>query len=205
MLSLSIEAAALTELEEYFSRYPEVSAKAMRMALNDTAKGRGMKMIRTEMMNEIAFNPSYLRNGRVAISKRATNANPEVIITARKRATSLARFVTGAKTLSGRQGVSVRVKKGKTTYLKRAWLVRLNKGASKNEDDYNLGLAVRVGPGDSISNKKTTHQSWLVRGRVALLYAPSVNQVFLTVADRVANPIGEMVAAEYLRQMGRLL
>lgn len=205
MMSLNIESTAITELGDYFDRFPEVSAKAMRMALNDTARGKGMKLIRSHMINEIAFNPSYLNNGRLSITKRATNSNPEVVITARKRATSLARFVSGNKSLSGRAGVSVRVKKGKTTYLKKAWLVRLNKGASKTEDNYNVGLAVRVGPGESVSNKKTAHQSWLVRGKVALLYAPSVSQVFRSVANDVADPIGEMVAAEYLRQMGRLL
>ncbi len=205
MIPVTIESVALTGLADYFDRFPDVSAKAMRMALNDVAKRGGMKMIRKEMINEIAFNNSYLNNGRLSISKRATNSNPEVVITARKRATSLARFTSGAKSLTGRAGVSVRVKKGKTTYLKKAWLVRLNKGASKTEDSYNMGLAVRVGTGGSVSNKKTTHQSWLVRGKVALLYAPSVNQVFSSVSEKVAEPIGEMVAAEYLRQMSRLL
>lgn len=205
MIAFNIESAALSGLEEYFDRFPDTSAKAMRMALNDVARGRGMKMIRGQMMEQIAFNSSYLNSGRLAITKRASNSSPEVVITARKRATSLARFTSGAKSISGRAGVSVRVKKGKTTFLKKAWLVRLNKGASKTEDDYNIGLAVRLGPGDSIANKKTIHQSWLVRGQVALLYGPSVNQVFMEVADKVADPIGEMVANEYLRQMGRLL
>lgn len=205
MVALNVEALALTELDEYFQRFPSVSAKAMRMALNDVARGKGMKMIRSEMISQIAFNQSYLRAGRLTVTRKATNSNPEVVITARKRATSLARFTTGAATFSSKAGISVRVKKGKTTYLKKAWLVRLNKGASKTDDDYNVGLAVRVGAGDSISNKKTTHQSWLVRGSVALLYAPSVNQVFKSVSSKVADPIGAMVSAEYLRQMSRLL
>ena len=203
MIGMVIEGAAFSELGEYFEKFPETSQQAMRMALNDVARGKGMKMIRKEMTDEIAFAKSYLNGSRLGITKRATNANPEVVITARKRATSLARFTT-SKGVS-RDGVSVRVKKGKTTYLKKAWLVRLNKGASKDEDNYNVGLAVRVGSGESISNKKTAHQSWLVKDKVALLYAPSVNQVFSAVADRVAEPISSIVAAEYLRQMSRLL
>lgn len=205
MARLMIESVALTELAEYFERYPEESAKAIRMAINDVARGKGMKLIRESMRSEIDFTPSYLTGDRLKVSSAATNAKPEATITARKRATSLARFASGSPASTARQGVSVRVKKGKTTFLKNAWLVRLNKGASKSEDNYNVGLAVRLGPGQKLSNKKRQHESWLVKGSVALLYAPSVNQVFSTVAEDVSSPIGDMVAAEYLRQMSRLL
>jgi hypothetical protein len=45
---------------------------------------------------------------------------------------------------------------------------------------------VRLKPGEqAVMGKKTTHQSWLVPGRVALLYGPSVDQVFRQVADDV--------------------
>jgi len=205
MASVTIESTALTELSDYFERFPEVSAQAIRMAINDVTRGKAMKMIRSRMMEEIDFTSSYLGGDRLKITGKATNAKPESIITARKRATSLARFSSGTPASTRKRGVSVRVKKGKTTFLKNAWLVRLNKGASKDEDNYNLGLAVRLGPGQTLSNKHRQHSSWLVKGSVALLYAPSVNQVFRSVADEVADPIGELVAAEYLRQMSRLL
>lgn len=205
MLSFNIESLAFTQLDDYFRRFPEVSAKAMRMAINDVAKGRGMKSISRSMMDQVSFSSSYLRNGRLAVTKRATNSNLEAVITARKRATSLARFTTGSKNFGGKNGVTVRVKKGKTTFLKKAWLVRLNKGASKDEDNFNIGIAIRVGPAERVLNKRTEHSSWLVRGKVALLYAPSVNQVFMKAADDKGDDVAKMVATEYLRQMSRLL
>lgn len=205
MPRLYIESEALTELAEFFERFPEASAQALRMAINDVARGKGMKLIRDNMRSQIDFQPSYLNGDRLRVSSTATNAKPEAVITARKRATSLARFASGTPATTAKSGVSVRVKKGKTTFMKNAWLVRLNKGASKDEDNYNVGLAVRLGPGQKLTNKNRQHQSWLVKGQVALLYAPSVNQVFSTVAEDVSAPIGDMVAAEYLRQMSRLL
>jgi hypothetical protein len=96
------------------------------------------------------------------------------------------------------------VQKGKTTYLKNAFLVKLNKGASFSEDHYNLGLAVRLSAGEALANKRTQHKSWLVPGRVALLYGPSVDQVFAEVADKVAPTIGDLVAAEFHRNFARL-
>lgn len=200
-----LEAEALTDLSDYFQRYPQVSVKAVRMAINDVAKGKGMTMIREAMGDQIDFPPGYLYGDRLNVSRWATDLNPEAIITARKRATSLARFASGTPASTRRRGVTVRVKKGKTTYLKNAWLVRLNRGASLTEDNYNIGLAVRLGPGERLDNKSTTHRSWLIKDKVALIYGPSVNQVFLNVAQVLASPIGDMVAAEYTRQMARLL
>jgi hypothetical protein len=39
---------------------------------------------------------------------------------------------------------------------------------------------------------------------VALLYGPSVDQVFAEVADKVAPTIGDLVAAEFHRNFARL-
>lgn len=201
-----IDLATLDELKEYFHRFPENSKVAMRMAINDTVKGKGMGIIRNAMTDQINFSKSYLTGDRLGIAKLATNDNPEAIIRARDRATSLARFATSTKVGKGAEaGVTVRVKRGKTTFIKRAWLVRLKAGASLSEDHYNLGLAVRLGPGETLTNKKTTHQSWLVKGSVALLYGPSVAQVFDDTRTEVVDPITNLVEAEFLRQLSRLI
>lgn len=201
-----IDVAALDSLRDYFNRFPDLSKVAMRIAINDTVKGKGMALIRNQMTDQINFNRSYLTGDRLGVAKLATNENPEAIIRARDRATSLARFATSTTVgKKAESGVTVRVKKGKTTFIKRGWLVRLNKGASKSEDHYNLGLAVRLGPGEKLGNKKSTHQSWLVKGSVALLYGPSVAQVFNDTRNEVVQPIGGLVEAEFLRQLSRLI
>lgn len=194
------------DLERYFATMPDLTAQAARMAINTTARGKGMKAIKSHMLDEVAFPSGYLSGDRLKVNKLATNTSLEASIVGRKRATSLARFVTGNPVVNGKgiSGLTVRVKKGRTTSLKNAWLVRLNKGASLTEDNYNIGLAVRLQPGERIANKRTSHKSWLVPNKVALLYGPSVDQVFAGVIPEVAPQIGDLVAAEFYRQFARL-
>ena len=199
---ITVASDDLEGLATYFRTAADAAVPAMRMAINDVATRGGMALIREEMTDQIAFPRGYLTGDRIGVTKRATNANLEAVITGRKRATSLARF-TSARTINQKGGVSVRVSRGRTTYLKQAWLVRLKKGASLDEDHYHIGLAVRLRPGEKL-NKKTVHQSWLVAGQVALLYGPSVDQVFQEVAGDVVDPISEMVEDEFFRQFARL-
>ena len=199
---ITVSSAELEDLASYFETAADAAVPAMRMAINDVASRGGMAMIRQEMTEQIAFPKGYLSGDRIGVTKRATNANLEAVITGRQRATSLARFAS-ATGVNQRGGVSVRVSKGRTTYIRQAWLVRLKKGASLDQDNYNIGLAIRVNPGEKV-NKRTLHQSWLVEGQVALLYGPSVDQVFSEVSGNVADPIGDMVIDEFYRQFARL-
>lgn len=206
-MPVNVLAIGSNELKEYLEQVPEIANNSIRMAINSVAAGKGMTLIKKSMTDEIAFPSGYLNADRLKLTKRATTSNLEAVIVGRKRATSLARFVTGGAMVTNSKrpgGVQVRVKKGKTTYLKNAFLVRLNKGASLTEDQYNVGLAVRLSAGESLSNKRSQHKSWLVPGRVALLYGPSVDQVFAEVSGTVAPKIGDMVAAEFHRNFARL-
>ncbi|UTQ78917.1 hypothetical protein [Salmonella phage PST-H4] len=206
-MPVNVLAIGSDELKGYLEQVPEIANNSIRMAINSVAAGKGMTLIKKSMTDEIAFPSGYLNADRLKLTKRATQTNLEAVITGRKRATSLARFVTGGAMVANSKrggGVQVRVKKGKTTYLKNAFLVRLNKGASLTEDNYNIGLAVRLSAGESLSNKRSQHKSWLVPGRVALLYGPSVDQVFAEVSETVAPKIGDMVAAEFHRNFARL-
>lgn len=199
---ITVSSAELEDLASYFETAADAAVPAMRMAINDVASRGGMAMIRQEMTEQIAFPKGYLSGDRIGVTKRATNANLEAVITGRQRATSLARF-SSATGVNQRGGVSVRVSKGRTTYIRQAWLVRLKKGASLDQDNYNIGLAIRVNPGEKV-NKRTLHQSWLVKDQVALLYGPSVDQVFSEVSGNVADHIGDMVIDEFYRQFARL-
>lgn len=194
------------ELKDYLKRLPGITELAMQMAINTVSSRTGMSLIKKNMLNEIAFPSGYLNADRLRVTKRATRSNLEAVITGRKRATSLARFVTSGTVVNSRrrEGVSVRVKRGKTTYLKNAFLVRLKKGASLSEDNYNIGLAVRLSAGEVLANKNTQHKSWLVPQKVALLYGPSVDQVFAEVAEKVGPKIADLVATEFFRNFERL-
>lgn len=204
-MRVTVVATGLEDIGSFFENAPAIAGKAARMAVNDTASRQGMKAIKDKMLDEIAFPSGYLNKDRLAVTKRATNNDLEAIITGRKRATSLARFATsGAIPGMRSNGVTVQVKKGNSVRMRRAFLVRLKRGASLSEDNYNVGLAVRLMPGETLGNKKSTHKSWLVPGRVALLYGPSVDQVFRTVADDVAPKLGDLMSTEFFRQFARL-
>lgn len=206
MASIEIVPVGNKDLDQYFRQLPDKAELAMQMAINTVTARSGMALIKKNMLNEIAFPSGYLNADRLKVTKRATRNNLEAVITGRKRATSLARFVTSGSVVNSRtqSGVTVRVKRGKTTYMKNAFLVKLNKGASLTEDNYNIGLAVRLSAGEALANKNTQHRSWLVPGKVALLYGPSVDQVFSDVADKVGPQIADQVETEFYRNFRRL-
>lgn len=205
-MTVNIVTAGSQELVRYLETMPELTSRAMRLAINEVTKRSGMSAIKKQMLDEIAFPTGYLNPERLKVTKQASDTNLEAVITGRKRATSLARFVQGNPVPNSKRGggLSVRVQKGRTTYLKNAWLVRLNKGASYSEDNFNLGLAVRLQPGEKLANKRTGHKSWLVPNKVALLYGPSVDQVFSGVIADMGPQIGNMVAAAFHRNFARL-
>lgn len=206
MASVFTTIEGLRDAEIYFRTFPEKAAQAAQLAINDTLRRAGMKLIQQEMYSQVNFPKGYLQGDRLQVSQFATQRNLEGAILARKRATSLARFVAPGTPIGSKAqtGLTVRVGSGGGTRLRAAWLVRLKAGKSLTEDKYNVGLAVRVKPGDRIGSKHSEHKSWLIPGRVALLYGPSVDQVFRSVSEDVAQPILDLVSEEFFRQLNRL-
>lgn len=205
-MKISLQMVGDDDFTRYVRTVPDRAAQAMRMAINSTIKSKGRAAIKSKMLSEVAFPASYLNSDRLKVTRLASNKDLEAVLTGRKRATSLARFLTGHPVPNSKRkgGVTVRVKKGRSTYLKDAFVVRLNKGASLTEDGYNLGLAVRLQPGEQLSNKRTGHKSWLIPGRVALLYGPSVDQVFSGAVEELQPKIADMVSTEFFRQFERI-
>lgn len=205
-MSVSVDIQGLDSARLFFDTFPGLSAKAASLALNTVASKSGMALAADTIMQQIAFPKDYLKGDRLAVSQYSTPGNLVAAIKARKRATSLARFATSGSI--NVPGVTVSVKKGQSIYLKRAFLVRLRRGASLDEDNYNVGLAVRIKAGERIVDKNTQHKSFLEgdaqSGGLALLYGPSVDQVFREVADRIEPGILDLLAAEFFRQFDRL-
>lgn len=198
---------ALGDQIEFFRSMPEVTNRAAMLAINQVASRGGLALARKMILDQINFPDNYLNGDRLRVSKRAKPGDLEATIVGRQRATSLARFASGQPIGSQRgpnAGVRVSVKQGSTVSIKNAWLVRLRRGASLDEDNYNVGLAVRVGPSGNVGNKKTKHRSWLVPGVIALLYGPSVDQIFRDVAGDISKPVLDMVSDEFFRQFSRL-
>lgn len=169
-----IAVEGLSSLQEVESMRDEIRFNAVR-AINETAakfRTIGAERIR----RQINFPSNYLNPGakRFYVSRKATRSKLEAGIKARGRATSLARFVTG--NAPGKEGVTVQVSKGKTQFLRRAFLVKLRAGSGNVDTKFNMGLAIRLKAGDKLRNKRYVRQ--MEKG-LYLLYGPSVDQVFL--------------------------
>lgn len=187
-------ADALGEVARYFEELPDIATKAATLAINQVAGRDGLAVLRRDMRSQIDFPSGYLESDRLKLASKASRFKLEATIRGRDRATSLARFAKGQNPGNTRgRGVRVTVKPGQTRHLKNAFLVRLKNG--------NMGLAVRLKPGEQIRNSEKAVR---LADNVFLLYGPSVDQVFRGVADDRAPEIGEMVSRQFLRQMTRL-
>lgn len=204
-MSVLVEYDALTDLSQYLDAFPEKTVEAARIALNDVASGEGLAVYRKAIEQDIDFPDGYLTTDRLGVTNKASNRDLAVTITGRQRATSLARFARGQTVQSTRRkGVRVKVKRGGAEQLMgRAWLVRLNRGSSASRDNFNVGLAIRLEPGERLRNKREVRSVQLDQN-VYLLYGPSVDQIFRDVAVTDTPPVLDKIGAEFFRQFIRL-
>jgi hypothetical protein len=164
-------------------------------AINKTS-ARARTDSAAEIRRQVSFSAQYLAPGagRLVVSKQASGASLESVITARQRATSLARFAEGSP---GRgAGVRVQVAPGRSRFMKRAFLIKLPAGKASVDTKFNMGLAIRLKPGESLQNKKKAIK--MEKG-LYLLYGPSVDQVFQSVSQEIAPGAATYLEAEFLR------
>lgn len=195
-----IEVNGLEAMRSYLDLMPERARNAASLAINQTTDRRAMSLVRENMREEIAFPKGYLEDKkRLGVTKRSRPDDLEAIITGRSRPTSLARFAQGSVGRGGR--VSLRVNPGRSRTLSRAFLVRLKAGQQLTDELFNVGLAIRLRPGERIENKK---QMTRTDSGLYLLYGPSVDQVFRTVSVSVSPEIATALVDEFKRQFARL-
>lgn len=178
------------------------------IAINATVK-KFRTLAARQMNQEINFGMGYLTRkqgaGKPRLSIRFAGPHSlEAAISGRDRPTSLARFVKGVRTKKrGKAGVTLEVSPGNTTTMRRAFLMGLKSG--------NTGLALRLKPGEKVENKHIMVQAYSTRTQnsrrpsdrnLYLLYGPSVDQVFRSVAEEMAVPAGEFLEKEFIRLVG---
>lgn len=184
---------------------PERIRKFASRAVNATARRTRTESAR-EMRREVDFRARYLTGaqGRLQVARFASPGKLEATIRGRDRPTSLARFIKGTAR-HGKQGVNVQVAPGSTRRMGRAFVMKL-----KSE---NIGLAIRLRPGERVENKKAMIRAAYtsVAGRRAsdanlyLLYGPSVDQVFSNVARDISPDAARKLEDEFARLVGALL
>ncbi len=179
-----------------FESLPAEVQRAASRAVNRT-----LDRLRTDaaalVRKQVNLPASYVSpsQGRLAVNRRASTSNLEGSVRARGRATSLARFATNRS--AGPGEVTVMVKPGGAVHLKRAWLIKLRSGP--NSDNLgNLGLAVRLKPGQSISNRHLASKP--IFPNVYLLFGPSVYQIINNAAeDKLGPDAASFLEGEFLR------
>lgn len=202
-MRLLSEFSAIEGIESYLEAAPEATREAARIALNDTVEDEGLAMFRKSIQDQAAYPPGYLNDERLGIRKRATNQRLEVVVSGRFRPTSLARFARGQTPATTRKsGVRVTVRPGQARLMRKAFLVPLRRGNAFDRDNYNLGLALRLKPGERIRNKR--QQVARLDRNVVLLYGPSVDQIFRDVAVDDTPEVLRQVERKFYRQFFRL-
>lgn len=193
----------ISDLKEFNSLRDDIKLWAAQ-AINKTAE-RGRAQAAREIRNQVNLPAQYLSPAgkRLFVSKQAQRNDLEARIRARTRATSLARFVTGAAQIN-KAGVRIEVAPGRARFLKRAFLIRLRAGNADLDTKSNLGLAIRLKAGETIKNKR---EAVKMDKNLYLLYGPSVDQVFRArdgggVADDIAPELGDYMEREFLRLVG---
>lgn len=172
------------------------------MAMNKVARD-GRVLLAGDVLEQIALPKEAVSAGgkRLYVAKQATVNQPEAIIRASGRPTSLARYARSPQTAERGAGVTVEVSPGKARYLRKAFFMRLPQGTVLTDTQYNLGLAVRLRPGETLRNKISAVR---MANGLYLLYGPSVDQVFKAndgdglVKDR-APLLADRLEAEVLR------
>ena len=197
---LNFNIAGLLDLENFLAAAPDITRRSAALALNDVLGGQGLARFRKAVAAEVAFPPGYV-DDKIEVAQKATPTRLVASLVGRQRPTSLARFATSGAL--GKAGITVRVK-GSSVFMKDAFLVRLNQGASISDDGYNVGLAIRLKPGQ-VLNKKDTSRMVHLEKNVVLLYGPSVDQILRNEAADAESPeIVDAIATEFFRQFARL-
>lgn len=206
-MSARIAAVNLLEIDEFLSSQPQTTRQAARLAINSIATRKAVPQFRKAMREEVNFPPGYVEDpDRFGVTKQATEADLSATVTARFRPTSLARFAPGQSFDGARRtgGVNVKVNKtGGAVRINRAFFVRLRQGKD-TADGFNLGLAIRLKPGERLRGRKKGASGVELAPNLYLLYGPSVDQVFREVSVAESPSVADQLQKEFLRQYVRL-
>lgn len=194
MIDYGLFVEGLDELKDLDKQVDSQIVQAAYRAINATAD-RARTDSAEEIRRQVNFPASYLKpsQGRLLVTQRASSDSLEAIITGRRRATSLARFVTSGT--PGKKGVTVAVKPGRSVELPNAFLMKLRSGSNVDTKN-NLGLAIRTAKGE---RPNSAYKPVRVADGLWLLYGPSVDQVFKTVREDVRPDAESYLASEFYR------
>jgi hypothetical protein len=197
-----VQTKGLDELNHLFDRLPDVAEEAAVLAINRVARSARTRASR-EIREQVNFTASYL-DDTLSVVKFASEGSTEAVIRGRFDPTSLARFATTPVRFGRQRGVRVKVDPGAgAKRMERAFYMRLRRGNTDiTGESFNVGLAMRLKPGERIINKKRMRP--IGDSGLVLLYGPSVDQVFDDVAADINDDVSAELVTEFVRQFERL-
>jgi hypothetical protein len=206
-VTVFIETSGIKDYARYLAQFPEIVPRAASLSLNQTAERKGLKLSREKMVEQVAFPSGYLFPPRFLVSKKASPGNLLAVIRGAFTPTPLARFSGSQRARFqtarkhnrrvNRPTIRVQIKPGRIVELPRAFLLTLRNG--------NVGLGIRLKPGETLQH--TIGAKLITSGPlagVALLYGPSVDQVFRSVAVEIMPELLNELELEFLRQFIRM-
>ncbi len=200
-------------LKQRMERMPGIVTKASVMAVNEGARyGRAAAL--REMNSQVKLGKKYLGDNLLIKKAQGNVGEIRAVLTGVQRPVSLARYATpsarsaflSAKKQPKKLKVQVRTDRA-GGILKKAFFVRLRSGREFSETHFNVGLAIRLKPGQQVQGRHISGKPMAKTGSSAsvfLLYGPSVDQVFRTVREDVSPDIAQRVRTEFGRQFKRL-
>lgn len=192
-MSYMVAVEGIQNLHDFDNLSPKIIKAAIATVnrATDRARAASARMIR----DQVNFPARYLsgKDGRLAVVKRANAANMTGVIRGRFEPTSLARFAKQKTTKQAqrRGGVDVSVEPGSTKFIPNAFIIQFNASAK--------GLAIRLKEGESVRNKKYQVRTW---NGLAILYGPSVDQVFRAAPEEIGPEISDFMDREFNRLLG---
>jgi hypothetical protein len=172
------------------------------MAVNTTAR-HARAVLARDIRDQVNLPARYVSESekRLYVAKTATSERAEAVIRASGRPTSLARYAKNPSTSQRGAGVLVEVAPGRARLMRKAFFLRLPRGRVLSDTQFNLGLAIRLRPGERVMNKVRMVR---MSSGLYLLYGPSVDQVFRAndgsgVASDRADYLSRKLEAEFVR------
>lgn len=193
--AIVVAVEGIEDIPDLDAMTPAITRTARR-AVN-AATDRARKWSADAIREQVAFPASYLRgqDSRLKVVKRAKGNDLESVIRGRFQPTSLARFAKGSRQRDKRAGgVTLEIKPGSTTFMRRAFLINLQAGDPSIRNLANVGLAVR-----SKTKPRVAYRPRRFADNLWLLYGPSVDQVFRDVSQAVQPDVDEYLSREFRR------
>lgn len=184
-----------------FAKFPKAAKEASRLSVISAARYAHSESAK-EIFGQVNLLKGYISD-RLTLKYSGSGESLAASITGRFQPTSLSRF-TLSEPKKGKV-VRVRVKRNGQAKRGKYFAVKLRQGSELTDIKFNVGLAIRVKPGQAFTGSDGAK---LLRsdkyGDTYLLYGPSINQIFRGVSQDLSKSIEEKLADEFERQLLRL-